>query len=293
MSKKHRFDHKKFRVAESVKPKLAKLSTAAGKELTGKEDAAQAMAADLEILKAQQDRLYAEGRRSLLVILQATDAAGKDGTIRHVMSGVNPQGCRVQSFRAPNTEELLHHFLWRPMRYLPEKGMISIFNRSYYEEVLVVRVHPEFLAPQKLPPLKKLDHLWEQRFEEIRQFEKVITNQGTSIIKFFLHVSKETQKERLLERLKAPEKRWKFNEKDLAERKLWDKYEEAYQEMMAATSTKEAPWYIIPADDKWYARAAVADIISSKLSSMGLEYPKVDKEREKRFAELVKALEEE
>lgn len=293
MSQKHRFDHKKFRVAEGTKPKLSKLPTAAGKELSGKEDAAKAMATDLQILQTEQDRLFAEGRRSLLVILQATDAAGKDGTIRHVMSGVNPQGCRVYGFRAPNTEELQHHFLWRPTRFMPEKGMIAIFNRSYYEEVLVVRVHPEFLAPQKLPPFKKLSHLWEQRFEEIRQFEQMVVNQGTSIVKFFLHVSKEEQKSRLLERLKTPEKRWKFNEGDLAERKLWDKYEEAYQEMMAATSTKDAPWYIIPADDKWYARAAVADIISSKLSSMELEYPKVDKEREKRFAQLIKELEKE
>ncbi len=292
MSQKHRFDHKKYRVTEGIKPKLSKMSTAAGKEL-GKEGARKAMASDLEVLQAAQDRLFAEGRRSLLVILQGTDACGKDGTVRHVMSGVNPQGCRVHSFRAPNTDELQHHFLWRPMRYLPEKGMIEIFNRSYYEEVLVVRVHPEFLTPQKLPPVKKLSHLWEQRFEEIRQFEKVIMNQGTAILKFFMHVSKDEQKARLLERLKTPEKRWKFNERDLEERKLWDKYEGAYEEMLAATSSKEAPWYIIPADDKWYARAAVADIISSKLTQMDLNYPEVDKEREKLFADLIQRLEAE
>ena len=292
MSQKHRFEHKKFRVSEGIKPKLSKMSTAAGKEL-GKEGAQKAMASDLEVLQAAQDRLFAEGRRSLLVILQGTDACGKDGTVRHVMSGVNPQGCRVHSFRAPNTDELQHHFLWRPMRYLPEKGMIAIFNRSYYEEVLVVRVHPEFLTPQKLPPVKKLSQLWEQRFEEIRQFEKVIVNQGTSILKFFMHVSKDEQKARLLERLKTPEKRWKFNERDLEERKLWGKYEGAYEEMLAATSSKEAPWYIIPADDKWYARAAVADIISSKLTNMDLQYPKVDGEREKLFAKLIQDLETE
>jgi PPK2 family polyphosphate:nucleotide phosphotransferase len=293
MSRKHRFDHRKFRVAEGVSPKLSKISTESGKELSGKEVAAEAIAADLEVLKAEQDKLYAEGRRSLLVILQAMDAGGKDGTIRHVMSGVNPQSCRVQSFKAPNAEELQHHFLWRPMRFLPEKGMIAIFNRSYYEEVLVVRVHPEFLVPQKLPPVKKLSHLWEQRFEEIRLFEKSITNQGTSIIKFYLHLSQDEQKKRLLERLKTPDKRWKFNEGDLGERKLWGQYREAYEEMLAATSTKEAPWYIIPADDKWYARAAVADIISSKLSSMAPAYPTVEKEREKLFAKLIKDLEKE
>jgi PPK2 family polyphosphate:nucleotide phosphotransferase len=292
MSQKHRFDHKKFRVLEGESLKLSKLSTAAGKEL-GKVGAQQAMAADLELLQAAQDRLFAEGRRSLLVILQGLDASGKDGTVRHVMSGVNPQGCRVHGFRAPNTEELQHHFLWRPMRYLPEKGMIAIFNRSYYEEVLVVRVHPEFLAPQKLPPQKKLSHLWEQRYEEIRQFEKVIMNQGTSILKFFMHVSKKEQKSRLLERLKTPEKRWKFNERDVEERKLWGKYDAAYEAMLAATSTKEAPWYIIPSDDKWYARAAVADIISTKLAQMDLQYPKIDAEREKLFAKLIQDLETE
>jgi PPK2 family polyphosphate:nucleotide phosphotransferase len=292
MSQKHRFDHKKFRVTEGTKPKLSKISTAAGKELS-KEGGQKAMASDLQVLQAAQDRLFAEGRRSLLVILQGADACGKDGTVRHVMSGVNPQGCRVHSFRAPNAEELQHHFLWRPMRYLPEKGMIAIFNRSYYEEVLVVRVHPEFLTPQKLPSVKKLSHLWEQRFEEIRQFEKVIMNQGTSILKFFMHVSKDEQKARLLERLKTPEKRWKFNERDLEERKLWDKYDGAYEAMLAATSSKEAPWYIIPADDKWYARAAVADIVASKLTNMDLEYPKVDGEREKLFAKLILELEAE
>ena len=290
---KHRFDHKKFRVVEGDKVKLSKLSTSAGKELQGKDQGEKALQGDLEVLRAAQERLFAEGTRSLLIILQAMDAGGKDGTIRHVMSGVNPQGCRVHGFRAPNTEELQHHFLWRPMRYLPEKGMIALFNRSYYEEVLVVRVHPEFLAPQKLPPMKKLSQLWEQRFEEIRQFEKVIANQGTRVLKFFLNVSAEVQKKRLLERLTTPEKRWKFNERDLEERKLWPKYENAIEDMLPATSTKESPWYIIPADDKWYARAAVADIISSNLTSMDVRYPVVEKEREAHFGELIKQLENE
>jgi PPK2 family polyphosphate:nucleotide phosphotransferase len=293
MSLKHRFDHKEFRVAEGEKLKLSKQSTSAGKELGSKEHGEAALKEDLETLRAAQDRLYAEGKRSLLIILQGMDAGGKDGTIRHVMSGVNPQGCRVHGFRAPNTEELQHHFLWRPMRFLPEKGMIAIFNRSYYEEVLVVRVHPEYLEPQKLPPVKKLSQLWAQRFEEIRQFEKVISNQGTKILKFFLHLSADEQKKRLLERLKTPEKRWKFNERDLEERKLWKDYEKAIEDLLPATSTKESPWYLIPADDKWYARAAVADIISSNLTSMDLRYPVVEAEREARFGELIKQLENE
>ncbi len=293
MPTKHRFDHKEFRVDEGDKLKLAKLSTSAGKELEGKGHGEEALKEDLEVLRAAQDRLFAEGTRSLLIVLQGMDAGGKDGTIRHVMSGVNPQGCRVHGFRAPNTEELQHHFLWRPMRFLPEKGLIAIFNRSYYEEVLVVRVHPEFLEPQKLPPVKKLSQLWEQRYEEIRQFEKVISNQGTKILKFFLHVSPDEQKKRLLERLKTPEKRWKFNERDLEERKLWGDYEKAIEEALPATSTKESPWYVIPADDKWYARAAVADIISSNLTSMDLRYPVVEPEREARFGELIKQLENE
>lgn len=290
MSSKHRFDPKRFRVDSDKKLKLSKVSTEAGKELSGKVDAEAAMMADLEVLQELQARLYAEGRRSLLVILQGMDTSGKDGTIRHVISGVNPQGCRVHSFKAPNAEELLHHFLWRPMRFLPEKGMIAIFNRSYYEEVLVVRVHPEFLEAQKLPPRKKISHLWEQRFEEIRQFESALTNQGTSILKFFMHLSAKEQKKRLLERLNTPEKRWKFNERDLVERKFWKDYEVAYEEMLSVTSTKEAPWHIIPADDKWYARAAVADIISSRLGELDLQYPKVDSDREKLFATLAKQL---
>lgn len=293
MAYKHRFDHKKFRVDEDEKPKLSKLSTSAGKELNGKGQGMKALEDDLEILRAAQDRLFAEGQRSLLIILQGMDAGGKDGTIRHVMSGINPQGCRVHGFRAPNTEELQHHFLWRPMKFLPEKGMIAIFNRSYYEEVLVVRVHPEFLAPQKLPPIKKLSQFWEQRFEEIRQFEKVITNQGTTVLKFFLNVSADEQKTRLLERIHSPEKRWKFNEHDLEERQLWREYQKAIEEMLPATSTKESPWYVIPADDKWYARAAVADIISSNLTAMDLRYPVIDKEKEVRFNELAQQLEKE
>ena len=290
MSQKHRFDHKKFRVAEGAKVKLSKISTTAGKELESKKDGARALGDDLTTLTQSQNRLYAEGRRSLLIILQGMDASGKDGTIRHVISGVNPQGCRIHSFRAPNTEELEHHFLWRPMRFLPERGMISIFNRSYYEEVLVVRVHPKFLEPQKLPPFKKLANLWSQRFGEIRNFEEALINQGTQVIKFYLHLSQEEQKKRLLERLNTPEKQWKFNARDLDERKLWKEYEKAFEDMMENTSTKQAPWYIIPADDKWYSRAAIADIISHQLSALDLQYPEVTPEQRAHYQELAAKL---
>jgi len=234
--------------------------------------------------------LFAANRQSLLVILQGMDAAGKDGTVRHVMNGVNPQGCRIHSFRAPNTEELQHHFLWRPMRFLPAKGMIAIFNRSYYEEVMVVRVHPEFLTPQNLPPYKKLEDVWKRRYEEIRAFEETLVHSGTSVLKFYLHISRETQKERLMERLTQPDKRWKFNERDLEERKLWKQYQEAAEEALPATSTKATPWFVIPADDKWYARAAVADIIAGHLESLGLQYPTVSAEDETKFAALAERL---
>jgi PPK2 family polyphosphate:nucleotide phosphotransferase len=290
MGQKHRFDHKKFRVTEGDKVRLSKISTAAGKELDGKKEGAKALVDDLTTLRQCQDTLFAEGRRSLLIILQGMDAAGKDGTIQHVMSGVNPQGCRIHGFRAPNTEELQHHFLWRPMRFLPERGMITIFNRSYYEEVLVVRVHPEFLEPQKLPPYKKLSNLWSQRFDEIRNFEEALVNQGTQVIKFYLHISQDEQKKRLLERLNTPEKQWKFNARDLDERKLWKEYEKAFEDMMERTSTKQAPWYIIPADDKWYSRAAIADIITHQLSTMELKYPEVTPEQQKHYEELAAQL---
>ena len=208
---KHSFDAKKFRVKEGDSIKLSKISTKAGKELSKKADGIEALKVDNASLQEAQNRLFASGQRSLLIILQGMDASGKDGTLRHVISGVNPQGCRIYSFRAPNTEEVQHHFLWRPMRFLPARGMISIFNRSYYEEVMVVRVHPEFLGPQNLPPFKKPMDLWKQRFGEIRNFEQTLVNCGTSVLKFYLHVSRDEQKARLLERLTQSDKRWKFN----------------------------------------------------------------------------------
>jgi PPK2 family polyphosphate:nucleotide phosphotransferase len=291
--KKHRFDAKKFRVKEGESINLSKRSTKSGQEFNQKEEGLEALRHDNALLQLAQAKLFASGRRSLLVILQGMDAAGKDGTIRHVMSGVNPQGCRIFSFRAPNSEEVLHHFLWRPMRFLPERGMITIFNRSYYEEVMVVRVHPEFLTPQRLPPYKKLSEVWKRRYNEILAFEKTLVTGGTSVLKFFLHVSKEEQKARLLERLMDKEKRWKFNERDLDERNLWDDYQKAIEDALEATSTKQAPWFIIPADDKWYARAAIADIISGHLESLDLEFPKISNEDETIYANLIERLKNE
>lgn len=289
---KHSFDAKKFRVKEGDSVKLSKISTKAGADLPKKADGIESLKDDNAALQEAQNRLFASSQRSLLIILQGMDASGKDGTVRHVISGVNPQGCRIYSFRAPNTEEVQHHFLWRPMRFLPARGMISIFNRSYYEEVIVVRVHPEFLEPQNLPPVKKPMDLWKQRFEEIRVFEQTLVNSGTSVLKFYLHVSRDEQKARLLERLTQPDKRWKFNERDLEERKLWNKYEEAAEDVLSATSSKSTPWYVIPSDDKWYARAAVADIIAKHLDSLDLAYPSVSPEDEAKFEEFAKQLRE-
>lgn len=295
MSKKHRFKESRFLVDRTKPLNLAKRTTKAGKELADKTRALETLASDVSTLKEAQRVLYASQSHSLLVIFQGMDAAGKDGTIRHVMGGVNPQGCRVYSFKAPNDTELQHHFLWRPMPCLPERGMISLFNRSYYEEVLVVRVHPEYLVPQRLPHLKSLkpkslERVWKQRYKEINAFEQTLANNGTMILKFYLHVSREEQKERFLERLTEPEKHWKFNARDLKERALWKEYKTAFEEALVATSTSWAPWYVIPADNKWYTRAAIADIIAAKLESLDLRYPSVPDEESAEFEQLAEAL---
>ncbi len=295
MGSNHRFAEEKFRVKLGDKLDLSKWSTKAGKELKDKTHAAEELAVDVSALQAAQQILFASDSHSLLVIFQGMDAAGKDGTIRHVMGGVNPQGCRVYAFKAPNSNELQYHYLARAMPCLPARGMISLFNRSYYEEVLVVRVHPEFLLPQKLPKLKSLkpktlEKLWEQRYKEINAFEQSLANQGTLILKFFLHLSAEEQKERFLERLNEPEKNWKFNGGDLAERQLWPQYQVAFEQTLKHTSTKSAPWYVIPADDKWYARAAIADIIASQLEALDLKYPEVVAEEQAKFADYAKQL---
>jgi len=248
---------------------------------------------NLKDLAEMQGLLYADDRYALLIILQAMDAAGKDGTIKHVMSGVNPQGCQVFSFKQPSAEELDHNFLWRYMKALPERGRIGIFNRSYYEDVLVVKVHPEWLDKQKLPPGKRGKSFWEGRYDDINAFERHLARTGTIILKFFLNVSKQEQKRRFLERLDRPEKNWKFSAADVAERQCWDDYMKAYQGAIAATSMEWAPWYVIPADHKWVTRAVVADIVTSALRQLDLKYPKVTEEQRQALVEARRLLEEE
>ncbi len=242
-----------------------------------------------EELADLQDRLFADDRYSVLIIFQALDAAGKDGTIKHVMSGVNPAGCQVFSFKAPSAEELDHDFLWRYAKALPERGRIGIFNRSYYEEVLVVRVHPEFLEKQRLPRKDFNRDFWRERFDTINGFESHLTRSGTAVIKFFLHVSKAEQRRRLLDRLQEPEKYWKFSYNDLEERRLWKHYIAAFEDALTHTSTQEAPWYVIPADHKWVMRALVSHVIVHRLQALDLRYPKPDAAKK---AAIAKALAE-
>ena len=248
-----------------------------------KERAAEVLEQNRVDLDEVQQLLYADDRYSLLIVFQAMDAAGKDGTIKHVMSGVNPQGCQVFSFKKPTSEELDHNFLWRYMKSLPERGRIGIFNRSYYEDVLVTKVHPEIL--QQLPKGKINKKFWEHRYEDINAFERHLERNGTVILKFFLNVSKDRQKERFMERLERPEKNWKFSPSDLGERGYWDEYMSVYEDAINATSTKWAPWYIIPADNKWATRAIVADIITSTLRELDLKFPEVSEAELKRLAE--------
>lgn len=240
-----------------------------------------------------QSLLYADDRYAVLIILQGIDASGKDGTIRHVMSGINPQGCEVHSFKQPTSEELDHDFLWRCNRKLPGRGTIGIFNRSHYEEVLVAKVHPDLLAGQKLPPGKRGKSFWQDRYESINDFEKHLVRNGTVILKFFLNISKQEQKRRFLERLERPDKFWKFSPSDVAERQYWDDYMLAYEEMLSATSTEVAPWYVIPANTKWAARAVIADIVTTKICSLNLQYPEVAKEQKKAMAAARETLERE
>jgi PPK2 family polyphosphate:nucleotide phosphotransferase len=247
---------------------------AAGKE-TIREQARKILEQNRRDLDVSQELLWASDTYSVLIILQGMDTSGKDGIIKHVMSGVNPQGCRVASFKVPSEEELDHDFLWRYWRHLPARGEIGVFNRSYYEEVLVVKVHPDLIDRQRLPMGKRNRDFWKTRYDDINAFERHLVQNGTVILKFFLHISKEEQKERLLARLKENEKLWKFSLSDLAERNFWDDYIGAYEEMLHATSTEWAPWYVIPADHKWVARTLVADIVTSAISSLDLRYPNV------------------
>ncbi|UPZ16660.1 polyphosphate kinase 2 family protein [Flavobacterium humidisoli] len=247
----------------------------------------------IKALAAMQDILYAQDKWSVLIIFQAMDAAGKDGAIKHVMSGINPQGCQVSSFKGPSSEELDHDYLWRCQKHLPERGRIGIFNRSYYEEVLVVRVHEQILKGQKIPEKLINENIWENRFEDIRNFEKYLNRNGTVVIKFFLNVSKEEQKRRFIERVDNPDKNWKFSAADAKERGYWNDYMHAYEELIKNTSTKKSPWYVIPADDKSYARIAIASAIIHALDEMDLEYPKVSAEKIAELNEVKRALLEE
>jgi PPK2 family polyphosphate:nucleotide phosphotransferase len=249
-----------------------------------KDEAKAALRRGVEQLAELQEKLYAQDRWALLLIFQAMDAAGKDSTIKHVMSGVNPQGCEVYAFKAPSGEELDHDFLWRCQPYLPNRGHIGIFNRSYYEEVLVVRVHPEILRGQKLPPKLVGKHIWRERYEDICGFERYLARNGTAIVKFFLNVSKEEQKKRFLSRLDQPEKHWKFEAGDVRERALWRNYMNAYEDAIRATATAHAPWYVVPADNKWFTRLVVAAAVIDTLQSLDLRYPTVDRKKRAELA---------
>jgi PPK2 family polyphosphate:nucleotide phosphotransferase len=242
------------------------------------------------LLSNLQEKLYAQDRWALLIVLQGMDAAGKDGVVKHVMSGTNPQGCDVHSFKTPSTEELDHDYLWRAHNRVPQRGMIGIFNRSYYEEVLVVRVHPTILAAQKLPDALVTKHIWEQRYEDINAFEDYLTHNGVVIRKFFLHLSKKEQKKRFLERLDDSKKNWKFSMADVQERGYWKDYQEAYEEMIQNTATKHAPWYVVPADNKWYTQLIVASAIIATLKELDLSFPDVDKKKKKELESVRESL---
>jgi PPK2 family polyphosphate:nucleotide phosphotransferase len=282
-----------FRITNGGKFKLKQIDPAEtlGLDAEDKDQAEEMLERGVELLAKLQDELYAQNRWAVLLIFQAMDAAGKDGAIKHVLSGINPQGCEVTSFKAPSAEELEHDFLWRCAKRLPERGRIGVFNRSYYEETLIVRVHPEYLESQRLPdgpskkPAKQKD-FWNQRFDDINNFERYLTNNGTVILKFFLHVSKEEQQKRFLARIDDPAKNWKFSMKDVKEREHWDEYMHAYEQTVRHTATKHAPWYVVPADNKWFTRLAVASAIAQRLSALDLSYPKLSKDE---LAELTTA----
>jgi PPK2 family polyphosphate:nucleotide phosphotransferase len=285
--------HDSFLVPPETKVKLKHYASDDTNGLNDKAAAQKQLQAGVKKLAEYQDILYAQNTYAVLVIFQAMDAAGKDSTIKHVMSGVNPQGCQVYSFKTPSTEELDHDYLWRSMKALPERGRIGIFNRSYYEEVLVVRVHPNILQKQQLPTLLKPQKIWKQRFEEINHFEKYLVDNGIIVLKFFLNVSKAEQKERFLARIVEPEKNWKFSIADAQERQHWDDYMAAYEAVFSHTSTEWAPWYIIPADHKWFTRLAVADIITSRLKALNLAYPQVSEARQQELLVVKDMLERE
>jgi PPK2 family polyphosphate:nucleotide phosphotransferase len=277
---------KPFRVEDGRKFRLKGVDPAdtLGLVSEDKARAKEALASGVDLLAEMQDKLYAQDKWAVLVVFQAMDAAGKDGAIKHVMSGVNPQGCQVSAFKAPSSEDLDHDFLWRCMQRLPNRGHIGIFNRSYYEETLVVRVHRDLLAKQKIPPSLVGKDIWKERFQDIRHFERYLSRNGIVVVKFFLHVSKEEQRRRFLERAETPEKHWKFSSADMAERAFWDKYQEAYEDMIRKTATKRCPWYVVPADNKWFTRLIVAAAIIDAIAALGVDYPEVDAAKLKEIA---------
>ena len=281
---------KPYRVDKGKKFRLKDYDPADTCKLHSQEHAEELVAKGVARMAELQDMLYAQNRWGLLLLFQAMDAAGKDGVIKHVMSGVNPQGCQVYSFKTPSTEELDHDYLWRSAKCLPERGRIGIFNRSYYEEVLVVRVHPELLADERIPPALMTKNIWDERFEDIRAWERYFGRNGFVIRKFFLNVSKKEQKRRFLDRLQQPEKNWKFSSADLHEREHWDDYMHAYEDMIANTATRHAPWFVIPADNKWFTHLAVAAAIVDTLEDLNLSYPKVDPQKRKELAAARKML---
>jgi PPK2 family polyphosphate:nucleotide phosphotransferase len=276
-----------YRVGDGRKFRLKDFDSAGtgGLDAGDKPQVREALEAGIRAMEEFQERLYAQNQHALLLVFQAMDAAGKDSAIKHVMSGVNPQGCEVYSFKAPSTEELDHDYLWRCQRALPERGRIGIFNRSYYEEVLVVRVHPELLGQEHLPPALVTKGIWKQRFREIRHFERHLHDNGIVVLKFFLHVSRSEQKKRFLERLDRPEKNWKFSPDDLRERAHWRDYQRAYEDAIRHTATADSPWYVVPADNKWFTRIVVAAAIVEALDAMQLKYPRVGRARRKELRE--------
>jgi len=282
-----------FRIAAHEKVQLAELPTSVKRFFKSKREYEKILEEHTKQLSSLQSLLYAADRYALLLIFQAMDAAGKDGAIKHVMSGVNPQGCEVHSFKAPSSNELQHDFLWRTTKVLPERGHIGIFNRSYYEEVLVVRVHSDLLSNEKIPSRLLTKKIWEERFEDICGFEKHMARSGTVVRKFFLNVSKKEQKKRFLARLEDPEKNWKFSPGDIHERNYWDDYQEAYEDMIRNTASKHAPWYVVPADNKWYTRLVVSTVIVDALEALRLEYPKVNPDKKKELKTAEKQLENE
>lgn len=274
-----KLDIRNFRVSEGDRVSLSRRPTRVSPAYTSKAHYEALLQEQVGDLANLQEVLYADNRYALLVIFQAMDAAGKDGTIKHVMSGINPQGCRVYSFKHPSAQELEHDYLWRIVPCLPERGHIGVFNRSYYEDVLIVRVHPEILRAQALPDSKGGRNVWKERYHSMRGLERHLHANGTRIVKFFLHVSKEEQRERLLARIDEPEKNWKFSETDIRERGFWKDYMKAYQDCLAATSTKDSPWYVVPADDKQNARLIVSKILVEMMRGLNLAYPEVDARR--------------